>query len=79
MSEIRKKLVIVGDGACGKVPYFANARATAAILTRPLDLFVDCIRQRKVSRGPFLQSLFYALIQKIGLCADGFRELGGGC
>jgi len=62
MSEIRRKLVIVGDGACGKVsitpcidPGQAQSRALVCqdgyadetlVLRRYLDLFVDRFLER---------------------------------
>lgn len=57
MSEIRRKLVIVGDGACGKVCLFPiqscrHLRETAAEdLSSNIDLFVDCVLERNVPRG----------------------------
>jgi len=48
MSEIRRKLVIVGDGACGKVisdpPLFILTLLALQFLTLlPADLSLDCI------------------------------------
>lgn len=40
MSEIRRKLVIVGDGACGKVFLLPRPPPTF-VLIYALDLFVD--------------------------------------
>lgn len=59
MSEIRRKLVIVGDGACGKVSVVSVVRArmrrrTTPVLTTqpsPTDLFADCVLERNVPRG----------------------------
>ena len=66
MSEIRRKLVIVGDGACGKVstiPCIDPSRRGYAswyaetdtdgilVLRRNLDLLVDCLLERNFPRG----------------------------
>ena len=56
MSEIRRKLVIVGDGACGKVCCCALFK-NGAVLTNDrcpfifTDLSVDCVFQGNVPRG----------------------------
>ena len=41
MSEIRRKLVIVGDGACGKVFLLLRPPPTFVLIYYALDLFVD--------------------------------------
>jgi hypothetical protein len=64
MSEIRRKLVIVGDGACGKVCLCSiqscrNLPETAAEgFSSNIDLFVDCFFERNVPRGGYHQPLF---------------------
>jgi hypothetical protein len=63
MSEIRRKLVIVGDGACGKVCDFSvhscrHLRETAAEdFPFIIDLFIDCFFERNVPRGGYHQPL----------------------
>ena len=67
MSEIRRKLVIVGDGACGKVSISPVCSAFSTLFTGlfPLDLLVDCLLQRNIPRG------MYCCI--LGLPFDVFR------
>ena len=64
MSEIRRKLVIVGDGACGKVSttHCLDPGQTRScysvcqdgcadgllVVRRNLDLFVDCLLERNI-------------------------------
>lgn len=51
MSEIRRKLVIVGDGACGKVWASSHSLLTAPYPPTPLDLPVDSLFERDLPRG----------------------------
>jgi hypothetical protein len=55
MSEIRRKLVIVGDGACGKVitPYSLNDtdKTGADVCLYLVDLLVDSLFKRNLPRG----------------------------
>lgn len=53
MSEIRRKLVIVGDGACGKVVPLLIVLPTQ--LTPLSDLSLDRLFQGHVPRGAFQQ------------------------
>jgi hypothetical protein len=61
MSEIRRKLVIVGDGACGKVCSLSarhHLRETAAQdFQSNIDLFVDRFLERNIPRGRYRQPL----------------------
>ena len=79
MSEIRRKLVIVGDGACGKVCFYLVGAHTHFI--SPSDLSLDCLFQRHIPRGRLHNPrLFYIPHLSIpGLCPDGFWELCGRC
>jgi hypothetical protein len=58
MSEIRRKLVIVGDGACGKVGVFLRVVVVhLEILTRTRtlsDLSLDRVFERHIPRGEVL-------------------------
>jgi GTPase SAR1 family protein len=61
MSEIRRKLVIVGDGACGKVCKLAlsvaeRLRLDGLMLTYP-DLSLDRVFQGNIPRGIILPDL----------------------
>jgi hypothetical protein len=47
MAEIRRKLVIVGDGACGKVN-LPSLAVQDVQLTSFLDLSADCVFERDV-------------------------------
>lgn len=51
MAEIRRKLVIVGDGACGKVCPLDNPFLDRISSPRPLDLPVDSLLERNFPRG----------------------------
>jgi hypothetical protein len=72
MSEIRRKLVIVGDGACGKVCLFfiqscRHLRETGAEdFSSNIDLFVDCFLERNFSRGEYHQPLLILLLWLAG-------------
>lgn len=82
MSEIRRKLVIVGDGACGKV-FLSRYSSQTFLLMSALDLFVDSFLQRNVPRGIFLFSPFFPCTVTIfitsGLRSHRLRELRGRC
>lgn len=75
MSEIRRKLVIVGDGACGKVCLLSihscrHLRETAAEdFSSNIDLFVDCFFERNVPRGVYHQPLCWYWCWDYGLRA----------
>jgi Ras family protein A len=51
MAEIRRKLVIVGDGACGKVCALNNLSSTAPHPLVPPDLPVDSLLEGNIPRG----------------------------
>ena len=77
MSEIRRKLVIVGDGACGKVIY---NRCHSAVydfwINTPLslDLSVDRLLQRNISRGLYATAFFGCDLQVMP-CAQKILQL----
>ncbi|SRR5258708_4923050 len=52
--DLKKKLVVVGDGGCGKVSHISKSRIddTLMVFNPPLlDVFVDRIRREPVPRG----------------------------
>ena len=51
MAEIRRKLVIVGDGACGKVCALKHLLSTSSHPPSLPDLPVDSLLERNLPRG----------------------------
>ena len=54
MSEIRRKLVIVGDGACGKVTLGMFPTISLSNLSFFSDLSLDCLFEGHVPRGYYV-------------------------